>query len=291
MRGLLQFLMGNSSTFLFILLEALCFFMIVRFNDKQQRIYFTTANNAVGYLHKKTDDLITYLSLGVQMRALKQENIALREALGKYARMQGDTLLSDTVMLGDFSLLSKDSTVKDSILRQRFSFIPAHVIDNSVMGFDNMLTLDRGRADGVQPNMGVITGDGVVGIVRQVSARYCTVLSLLHRQTRISAAIKGSGYFGTLKWDGKDPDFMELEAIPKHAEVEVGDTIQTSGYSNIFPKGILIGVVETRNINKGENFFEVKVKLNNDLGHAQNVYIVAFDDQEDFKKLEPARTR
>lgn len=287
MRGLLQYLANNSSTFLFFLLEAVCFYLIVRFNDSQRNIFFTTTNSFTGYLLKETDDLTHYLSLETQNEDLQRENSKLREWVQKYARMYSDSLLYDTIRTADLLQLFRDSSLKDSVIRGRFTFIPAHVIDNSVSAADNMLTLDRGSADGVEPHMGVITSDGVVGIVRQVSKHYCTVLSLLHRQTRISAAIKRNGYFGTLKWGSKDPTEMQLDAIPKHAEVQVMDTIETSGYSNIFPKGILIGTVKTRGIKEGANFFDITVKLNNDLGRVQNVYVVAFDDRKDFKKLQP----
>lgn len=286
MRGLLQYLANNSSTFLFLVLEAVCFYLIVRFNDDQQRIFFTTANSFTGYVQREADDIFKYFSLGDQINDLRNENKALRKKMQEYASILGDSLLRDTVINGDFSEFFRDSALLDSVKRGRFTFLPAHVIDNSVSIADNILTLDKGSEDGVEPHMGVITTDGVVGIVRQVSARYCTVLSLLHRQTRISAAIQRNGYFGTLKWGGVDPNKMELEAIPKHAEVKNGDIIVTSGYSNIFPRGMLIGKVDRWNLKQGANFFEITVALNNDLGRVQNVYIVAFDDREDFKNLQ-----
>jgi rod shape-determining protein MreC len=287
MRGLLQYLANNSSTFIFFMLEAVCFYLIVRFNDSQRNIFFTTTNSFTGYLLKETDDLTHYFSLKTENEALQAENSELRKWVQKYARMYGDSLLYDTVRTGDLSQLFRDSSLQDSVMRGRFTFIPAHVIDNSISVSDNVLTLDRGSADGVETHMGVITGDGVVGIVRQVSEHYCTVLSLLHRQTRISASIRRNGYFGTLKWGGTDPNVMQLDAIPKHAEVKIRDTIETSGYSNIFPKGILIGKVEKWDLEEGKNFFDITVALNNDLGKVQSVYIVAFDDRKDFQKLQP----
>lgn len=285
MRALLQYLANNSSTFIFLVLEAFCFYLIVRFNDGQQRIFFTTANSFTGYLQREADDLFKYLSFGKQIQNLQVENSALRRQLQKYAQMQGDTLLSDTVMQGDFSQFFRDSSLKDSVLRGRFTFIPAHVIDNSIAAADNMLTLDRGSLDGIEPNMGVITNEGLVGIVRQVSERYATVLSLLHRQTRISASIRRNGYFGTLKWNGTDPTLMELEAIPKHAKVKLQDTVETSGYSNIFPRGILIGTISKLKLDGVDNFYDITVKLNNDLGQVKNVYVVSFDDRKNLKKL------
>lgn len=182
----------------------------------------------------------------------------------------------------------RDSLQADSTAPM-FTFIAANVVSNSIISANNSLRLDRGAADGVKPHMGVISSDeGLVGIVRETAEHYCRVMSLLHSQSRIKASIRRNGYFGTLAWNGGDPMRMQLEAIPKHAEVAVGDTIQTSGYSQIFPKGILIGKVESAKLGPGENFYTITVKLFNDLSKVQYVYIVDNLMRDEHEELDRA---
>ncbi|MFN7117834.1 MAG: rod shape-determining protein MreC [Saprospiraceae bacterium] len=292
MRGLLLFLANNSSTFLFFFLEAVCFYLIVRFNDGQQRIYLSTANAFSGYLNKKSDDIYNYFSLDDQMEVLQRENALLRQKLQRMARAQGDSLLADTALSGTFAFFPTDSTGKDS-LREDYTFIPAEVIDNSISNNDNTLTLNRGRKDGIEPHMGVINGDGVVGIVREVSDHYSMVMSILHRQTRISAAVKGTTAFGVLRWHGGDPRKMQLEDIPKHEIVEAGDTVVTTGYplSHIFPKGIFIGVVDKAYVKQGENFYTVDVNLNISMGRTQHAYIVSLNHRKELLELQAQKPK
>lgn len=266
--------------------------MIVRFNDNQQRVYLSTANAFTGYLNKKTDDIHNYLSLGDQIGALQRENALLRQQLQRMARAQGDSLLADTALNGAFTTLPLKTTPQDT-LRNDFTFIPAGIIDNSITEFDNTLTLDKGKQDGVEPHMGVISGDGVVGIVRQVSDHYSTVMSLLHRQTRISAAIKGTSAFGVLRWHGGDTKRMQLEDIPQHETVETGDTVVTTGYplSNIFPKDIIIGVVDSAYLKPGENFYTVDVHLNISLSHLQHAYVVSLNHQKELLDLQQKKLK
>lgn len=203
------------------------------------------------------------------------------------ARMQGDSLLEDTIVSGDFHQPFKYTNDKDS-MRADFTFIPVGVVDNSITAFDNTLILDRGSLDGVEPNMGVINADGIVGIVRQVSEHYSTVMSLLHRQTRVSAAIKGKGAFGVLRWYPPDTRRMQLEDVPQHEIVERGDSVFTTGYplSNIFPKGIFIGTVEKAYIKEGENFYTIDVKLHINLSQAHRAYVVSLNHQKELLDLQ-----
>lgn len=287
MRGLLLFLANNSSTFLFFFLEAICFYVIVRFNDSQERVWQNTATVVTGYFHKKVDDIDNYFSLDDQIIALQQENAFLRKKLQTMARIQGDSILSDTALSGVFAYLPKDTTNKDT-LRDEFTFIPVGIIDNSVAGSDNVLILNRGKLDGIEPHMGVISGDGVVGIVREISNHYSTVMSLLHRQTRVSASIQGSGAFGVLRWYPHNTKHMKLEGVPQHETVVKGDTVVTTGYplSNIFPKGLVIGTVENAYIERGENFYTIDVKLKINLSRIQHAYVVSLNHRNELLELQ-----
>jgi rod shape-determining protein MreC len=160
------------------------------------------------------------------------------------------------------------------------------VIGNSVIFNDNYFLLNKGKKQGIEKNSGVVDDLGLVGIVAEISENYSTGLSLLHSQIKISATIGQSGYFGTLIWDGRNPRRMLLEDIPTHATVEVGDTIYTSGYSIIFPSGLVIGIVEDID-REGKDFYfqRIGVRLINDLAKVKNVYMVKNPDKVELEFL------
>lgn len=291
MRGLLQFLSNYSGFLLFVLLEGICFYMIVRFNDKQQRIATSSANAFIGYIYKRTDDVTNYFSLNQQMKDLMEENATLRSQLLQLTKhLENDSLFQDSIEVEKMSVFLRDSLRVDTA-RYHYSFVPANVINNSIVAEDNMLTLDRGKHDGVQPNLGVIGSEGVVGIVRNVSDRYATVMSILHRDARISASVKDKGFFGVLQWEGNNTQYMNLNAVPKHEPVVKNDTIQTSGYSSIFPAGIMIGTVDTVYLKPGDTFYTIRVKLSSKLGKLQRAYVVKFEQQNEIKALEQQQSR
>ena len=269
MRNLLQFIMRFGGTLLFIVLEVISFYLVVNYNSKQQTVYLTSANHVVGSLTERYESTIDYFNLKNQIKSLMEENAALRKALPS----------------SGFNNITAIDTIYNDSLKQRFTFIDAKVINNSIVQTNNYLTLNRGRQHGVQTHMGVLGPTGVVGIVRASSAHYCSVMSLLHSQTRISAAISRNGYFGSLTWEGGDPTLMNLEAIPKHAVVNNGDTIKTSGYS-LFPAGVVIGIIEENELIKGSNYYDIKVRLINDLAKIKHAYIVKDLMREEFSELE-----
>ena len=148
------------------------------------------------------------------------------------------------------------------------------------------MTLNKGLKDGVRKDMGVISENGIVGIVRDVRNDYAAVNSLLHRRTFISAMIKRTGAFGELKWIGTNPQIVNLGAIAKHNTVMVGDTIVTSGYSTHFPPGLMIGIIESTELPSGNNFHDIKVRLSNNFGALRYVEIVKNRKQNQQLELE-----
>lgn len=285
MRGFLQFLFQNGSTFLFLLLEALCFYMVVRFNDSQREVYLSTASIYAGSINKTIDNATNYLWLKSDVDELMRENALLRQQLYQMAISRGDSLLGDSLSREDVAAFLRDTLPADS-LRNSFVFVPANIINNSIVAQDNTLTIDRGRRDGVASGMGVISNNGLVGIVMKVSERYATVMSLLHRQTRISASIRRTGYFGVLRWGGESSRYMYLEAIPRHEKVYPGDTIQTSGYSNIFPSGIMVGLVHKIDTLPGDNYYNIQVELSTSMAKLQKAYVVKSATRDEVRQLE-----
>ncbi len=273
MRSLLRLFVRFSGFFLFVLLEGICFYLVVQFNTRQSQIWFSSANAFIGAAYDSYDATIDYFGLNKEIERLSLENARLRREL-RARRPEVDTVMTDTAFL--------DTAV------QIYSFIPAEVINNSVNRNNNRLTLDKGRAAGLAPEMGVINEDGVVGIVLGVSEHYATVMSILHRQMSLSVSIKRNGYFGSLVWVDNDPQFMELQAIPKYVQVVVGDTIQTSGYSSIFPAGIDVGVVDSFKMDESGNFFEIKIRLHIDMGKIEHTYVVKNLRKEELDRLTPS---
>lgn len=259
MQNLIQFLVRFAAFFLFLGLEVLCFFLIIRNNDHQRSIFLNSSNVIAAKANAWYDRAVEYSNLQVLADSLGRENAKLKSELynnkAYLALQQNDEL--------------------DTIFRQKYQTIRAQVVNNSVTSRNNSLTIDRGKKDGVYPGMGVIGDEGIVGIVRHSTGSFSSVLSVLHSASKVSASLNRSGYFGSLVWNGFNPTKMSLQAVPKHADVRVGDTVQTSGFSHLFPAGIMIGTVDTFSIQGGSNFYSIDVSMINDLSKLNQVYVVS----------------
>lgn len=262
-----QLLIRYGTLLLFLLLESACFYMVIRYNSDQRAIFTSTAKRFSIGIQKRYDNVSSYLGLREQMEQLHSKNAALRAEL-ETLRMQ----------------YAEVSASKDTAFAVRM--IPARAFNKSALGNYNWITLDKGEKDGVKPGMGVINGDGIVGIVRGVSENYALVMSVLHRDTRISGAVLHKGNHGLLVWRSSDPRIFDLDYIPKHVVLEPGDTIVSSGYSNIFPEGIRIGTIISSKVPQGQNFYEVKVELDHDFFNVDYVYVVDNPAREEVTRLE-----
>ena len=274
MRSLVLFFIKYNAFFVFVLLEIVSFYLIVNNNEKQNQVFISSANQVTGSFYEHYDKLISYWNLGDVNAELANDNKRLMEEL---PNAFFDTTV-DTI------------EVVDSQYRQQYEYIPAKVVNNSVSRYNNYLTLNRGRSQGIRPNTGVITSNGIVGIIKKTSKNYAGVMSILHHNIRISARLKSSKYFGSLVWKKEDPKYMYLDAIPKHAVVEQGDTIVTSGFSTMFPEGILIGTVSEASVVDGSNFHEIKVRLSSDMNNLSHVFVVNNLLKEEQQALEEALT-
>jgi rod shape-determining protein MreC len=168
----------------------------------------------------------------------------------------------------------------DSCLLESFKLIPAQIINNSINQRNNHFTIDKGTGDGIREGMGVISPQGIVGIIDHVGKQYATAISILHSAARISAAIQRNGYFGSLVWKEMDPAHMILEAVPRQADILVGDTIVTSGFSFIYPKGIFIGTVERYWVEGGSNYYTIEVRLHEDIARMNHVYVIEYTEEQ-----------
>lgn len=274
MRNLLEFLMRYSHCFLFVLLEVVCCVLLFRFNNYQGSVYFSSANRVCGTLYDISGDITGYFHLKAVNDTLTDRNLDLEHEVA--------------TLRATLAELTADSTMTDSMSRAAladYRRIKAHVVNNTLDRADNFITIDCGSADGIRPEMGVVSGKGIVGIVGKTASRHSLVISLLNSQSNISCKIKNSGYFGYLRWDGHDVRYTYLRDMPRHAECHKGDTIVTSGYSSIFPEGLFVGVVEDiADSNDGLSYL-LKVRLATDFGRLRDVRVIVSPVQADIDSL------
>lgn len=270
MKNLFVFLWRNNYTIVFLLMELLCGALIIRNNKFQNTSMFNSSNSAVAKIMEGVNYVNEYLRLKTTNQHLAYENAQLRSLLP-------DAHYENEVV---------KNLVNDTVKQQHYSFFMAKVINNSVNRRNNYLTLDKGSMQGVTPEMGVVSSNGVVGIVKNVSEHYCTVMSVLHKDTRISAKFKSNNYFGSLVWNETDPETAELKEVAKHVVFKTGDTIVTTSFSSIFPENIIVGTVKGFDIKAGENFYNIHVKLSTDFTNLTYVYIVDNVFKNEQKKLE-----
>ncbi|MGC9344556.1 MAG: rod shape-determining protein MreC, partial [Bacteroidales bacterium] len=176
-----------------------------------------------------------------------------------------------------------DTTVKEE--RWEYFYIPADVLNNSVNKQFNYITIDKGKVQGVEPEMAVITHGAVVGVVASVSNNFSTVIPLLNRNFRLGSKISRNDYFGILEWGGMNPEFARLREIPLHVDVARGDSIVTSGFSAIFPPGLDVGIIESFKVTDS-NFYDIRVKLSVNFRNLTHVYVIGNIYREEQLELE-----
>ena len=277
MRKLLEFLVRKRHWFLFVLLEIISFTLIYRDHAYQRNVMFSSANVITGYVSSVSGYITSYLNLREINRELLERNGQLEMELLKL-QDQLEVMQADTVLFTGF--------VADSIEHFPYSFIMADVVNNSVTHLSNYITINKGRKEGVEPDMGVVSERGVVGIVSTVSDHFSVVIPLLNPKFRLSCKVLGSSYFGTLGWNGRDARFANLDELPCHVEFEKGDTIVTSGYSAVFPAGIVVGNVVDYEKQHDDNFYSLKVELATNFQALNNVRIIKNYRQAEQKHIE-----
>jgi len=257
MRNLLRFIIRYHFFFLFLLLETVAVILVVQHNNYQRAQFLTFSKSIQGSYYETSGGIREYLSLRQTNQDLYKENTLLRNQMDRLVRNR-ETNQSHGI---------------DSIPQRQFSYISARVINNSVNKQFNFITLNKGRHHGIEPEMAVIAPTGVVGVVYATSGNYSTVIPLINRNFRLSAKILKNGYYGSLSWVGSGYKEAILEDIPFHVEIQPGDTIVTSGYSAIFPEGILVGTIADLKAREG-NFDAIPVDISVDYKNLQYVNVI-----------------
>ena len=275
MRNLLNFFIRYGAWFLFVFYAAISCFLLFQRNPFQHHVYLTSANAVVSGVYDMAANVTGYINLrdinsDLQRRtaALESEVIALREN-NRALRQQ---LLQDSIR------------ATDSL--GRFRFILATVVNNSVANPYNYITVNKGRLDSIQPEMGVMDQNGVVGVVNTVSDHHARIISLLNPNFRLSCKLRGNDAFGSLVWDGKSPYEAILEELPKQVRFHKGDTIITSGYSAVFPEGIPVGTIIGSTRGEDDNFNTLRIKLLTDFSTLSTVKVISNREIADIRQAE-----
>lgn len=269
MQQIFNFLIRNKNNILFLLLLSFSLFLTIQSNSFHKSKYISSANFISGGIYNWANNIQTYFHLEDYNQRLLEENKELRNLLTNIEDPSGVRNIEDSTSFHGIYL-----------------FRSAKVINNNYSKFDNYITLDRGKDSQIVEEYGVITSQGIVGIVDHVSKNYSRVISILNSHSKINAQLKKTNHFGSLVWNGKDPNIVQLIDVPRMAPIKKGDTIVTGGKSLIFPQGIPIGSIEEFKLDQSESYYTIDIRLFNDMTNIGYVYIIENKDKKEIKELE-----
>lgn len=267
-QNILAIFLKFGNTFLFVFLQLVCLYFIVNHNENQSAIWANSSSMISGNLYDKYNNFIGFVNLREENEQLAKENAELRSRLLKR----------------NFRTLGMDS-----LIAEKYAFVPAVVVNNSINRVNNTLTLNKGSNDGVKKGMGVISYDGVVGVVSHVGKNFCSVNSILNASTNISAIEKRTRSLGVISWNGGNSSRIKLSSVPNYVSLGKGDTILTSGFSTVFPRGHMIGVIDEMDKNARTGYYNIDVQLSNDLSSVEYVNIVTNNIITEIEELEEKR--
>lgn len=264
MHNLLDFVRKYSYFFLFMLLEVASLALLFRFNSYQGSVWFSAANSAVARIDGLYGNTLAYINLNEVNKDLTARNIQLqREA---------------ELLRSQLHQFTKDTTLTEQIMHEKlkdYTMIPATVVSNSNERDNNYLVIDKGTIDGIKPEMGVVGGGGVVGIVYLTGPHHSLVIPVTNRKSSISCRVRGQSYFGYLQWDGSSMRRAYVDDIPRYARVKKGEAVETSGYSSVFPPGIFVGRIRSISNSPDGQSYKLDVTLGTNFANLRDVEVVA----------------
>lgn len=277
MRNLINFLIQYSVLILFLFLEIISFALVVNNREYQKSVFLSSSNSAVSGLYEINNSVVEFFKLRDANDNLSEENTLLKNELNKL-RNQLSTLEPE-----------KDDSLHFQIPPEmEYEFISAKVINNSTNKLQNYITLNKGLRDGIKVDMGVISDEGVVGIVKTVSDKFAVVIPILNDKIKINCKFTKTNYSGPLQWDGLDYRYADLKDIARHVEFSLGDSLITSGFTNTFPEGIPVGIIEDFKIKKSEAYYNIKVKLAVNFRTLSHVKVINYKNYNEQRTLEKA---
>ncbi len=267
MQQIIFFFIRNKNFLLFSVLFLIAVTLTIRSHSFHTTKFTSSANFLSGGIYSAKSGVTEYFGLKEENQKLIDENKNLRKLLTNQKDFsEGNKLDSNNIVM-------------------KYNFIAAQVINNTYSKTKNLLTIKKGSKDGIHIDMGVITSSGIVGIVNNVSKNYATIQSILNTNSEINARIKNSNHFGSLVWDTKNPNIVQLTEVNRLAPVKVGDSIITDGKSTIFPEGLPIGVIKTFELGENDSY-NLDIQLFNDMTNLKHVYIIENTEAQEIKSLE-----
>lgn len=263
MRNLIEFLSKYNHWFVFLILEVVSMVLLFQYNSYQGSVWFTSANVVSGQVLAWDAEVTSFFSLSKVNQELTQRNLYLEQQVQSLSK--------------ELTKATKDTTWmrrNQLALLQNYRLIPAKVVSNTLNRHDNLITIDRGSADGVAKDMGVVCGNGVVGIVYLTSPHYSVVIPVLNTESNISCQIAHRGYFGYLHWQGGDARHAYVDDIPHHAHFKLFEKVVTSGYSSVFPPGIAVGTIRHVYNSPDGVSYRLKIILSTDFGNLRDVCVI-----------------
>ncbi|OAQ41851.1 rod shape-determining protein MreC [Pedobacter psychrophilus] len=272
MINLWRFISRFNAFFFLIIYLVISITLLIKNNDFQKASVYNSSNEIIGGIYQKVNIVNKYLNLNLVNDSLAKENISLHNQLKS-------SFLNDSIVT---------KIVTDTINKVKYEYILSEVVNKSITSRNNYLTINRGSKAGIKKGMGVIGPNGIVGIVWNVTKNFSSIQSILHEDTRITSSIEGSPYFGPLIWEGKDPNYVTLTDIPNQLNLKPKARVVTSGLGVIFPKGVLIGIVDKAGVKGGGSFLDISVKLSTNFYAIEYVYVIKNNYQTEQETLEDA---
>jgi len=268
MQQIFNFVIRNKTFLLFSLLFSIALALTIQSHSYHRSKFINSANGLTGGVYGTANSVEQYFNLKTKNHILAEENKLLREQLFNANEVQDSSYIDST-----------NTEVK-------YKVTIADVYKNSYSAPNNYLLLNKGKNDSIKQDFGVMTSNGIIGIIVNTANNYSRVLSILNTRSRINAKLKSTNHIGSLTWNGESPIYVQLEDVSQFAPVKVGDTIQTGGESSIFPKGIGIGVIDSFEEDISGDTYTIQVKLFNDMTNIGTVYILENLDRTEILSLE-----
>jgi len=260
MLRLFQFIVRYQAFLFFLALEAFSGWLVIRNNRYQNAAFFNSSNRIAGGIHNFNNNVTNYFDLKRVNDQLVVENARLQTEL--------------SMLQNRLSLANQDSALKE-INTSNYNFIPAEVINNSTRRLNNYITINKGRKHQIEPDMAVINSQGIVGKVKSSSGNFTTITSVLHLDVLTSAVLKRSNTLCSVNWDGRDPEKAQVLYVPRHVQVQLGDTVACSGFNAIYPAGVPIGIVSKVDIREESTFYDIEIDFTTKFDQLSFVFVVS----------------
>ena len=276
MRNVFLFIRKYANFLFFLVLQIIALSFLFRYNKYHEAVFMNAAGEITGSLDQRYSTVEYYFKLKKINEQLAAENARLNQRLKE--NYEGPDTGGKQVL---------DTVQVDSLLQiRKFTWLDARVVGSTVSTRTNFITIHRGSNQGVHPNMGVVSPQGIVGTVVNVSENYSSVMTLLHTQYKVVVKLKNGGDRGTVEWDGVSTAYVTLKDIPKSARVQIGDSVVTSPTSSLFPGNIMVGTVDEVMDDKSSNFYTLKLKPATDFYNVEYVYVISNAQREEQQRME-----